>query len=190
MANKKKQTVSILRIIGGVHRGRKLSFVAESGLRPTGDRVRETLFNWLRDDISGARCLDLFAGSGAIGFEALSRGAEHVTFVDSSRKVVQQIADNLALLGLENAEVFCSEAIAWLHDNHQAYNVVFLDPPFEKDILAPVITALEETQTLDDGALIYVETRVNTKFPVPGSWSEEKNKISGQVNYRLYRYQR
>ena len=147
-----------LRIIGGSHRGRKLKFADVPGLRPTPDRVRETLFNWLAPLIPGARCLDLFAGSGALGFEAMSRGAREVVFVDSHSLAVKALRENIALLGDGSAEVIQSGALEWLsRQPAEPFDVVFLDPPFRQDLLEPCCQRLDEAGWLASPAAIYLE---------------------------------
>lgn len=190
-SNKIQETSSSLRIIGGEWRSRKLSFPEIEGLRPTPDRVRETLFNWLQTSIPGASCLDLFCGSGALGFEALSRGAASVTFVDKAPEVIYHLRHNLNLLKAQHGEVVSSSVLDWLETkiaNQEArYDVVFLDPPFNKNLIAPVTTLLESRGLLNDQAFIYVESEVNWQPDViPQNWELYREKQAGQVCYRLY----
>lgn len=177
-----------LRIIGGQWRGRKLKFPSQDGLRPTPDRVRETLFNWLAPYIPGARCADLFAGSGALGFEALSRGATAVTWLDTAAAVTQQLRDNLALLNTEGTVQQLS-AIEWLQQPAEdCIDVVFLDPPFASGLLQPAIEQLDASQRLAPTAWVYVETARDAPPPVvPPQWALHREKHAGQVSYRLYR---
>jgi len=175
-----------LRIIGGRWRGRRLRFPDIEGLRPTPDRVRETLFNWLAPAIEGARCLDLFAGSGALGIEALSRGAAEVVWVERQPLAVRQLRQNLAQLGAAEAQVIPADALVWLGGPSRPFDVVFLDPPFGSDLLAPVCTALEQGGWLADGARIYLETaRDAPMLKLPENWQLVREKIAGQVSYRL-----
>ena len=178
-----------LRIIGGQWRGRKFSFVAAPGLRPTPDRVRETLFNWLAPNIQDARCLDLFAGSGALGFEALSRGAQQCDFVDSSREAVREIEKHLQALSATDAGTgHILDAQAFLTSAHTAYDIVFLDPPFKKGLVAPACALLDSAGLLADGALVYIETTAGEPPPaVPAHWFLHRDKVAGDVAYRLYR---
>lgn len=175
-----------LRIIGGTHRGRKLRFADVPGVRPTPDRVRETLFNWLMPLIPGARCLDLFAGSGALGFEALSRGAREVVFVDQSPKVVRMLEDNLALLG-GDAQVVCANTLEWLQRAPaEPFDIVFLDPPFRQQLLGPCCERLEANGWLSRAAAIYIEREADGEPPaLPPGWHIEKGKTAGQVSYGL-----
>jgi len=184
-------TPSSVRIIGGAWRGRKLEFPAIEGLRPTPDRVRETLFNWLQNYLPGARCLDLFSGSGALGLEALSRGAASVTFVDQAPEVINQLRSNLNTLKAQNAELIGRSAPEWLQqrpvNEEVRYDLVFMDPPFRKGLAAPVCTLLEQRQMLADGALIYLETETELQLEqLPQNWQLYREKQAGQVAYRLF----
>lgn len=181
-----------LRIVGGCWRGRKLSFPAIEGLRPTPDRVRETLFNWLTPDIAGARCLDLFAGSGALGLEALSRGASWVDLVDAAAQACSQLRDNLRLLQADNGAVWLETAQSRLAKfnpgQDQSYDIVFLDPPFHQGLLAASIDTLESDQLLSPQASIYIETSSDEMPPpVPANWHLHREKLAGQVCYRLFK---
>ncbi len=180
-----------LRIIGGEWRGRKLNFPEIDGLRPTPDRVRETLFNWLTAYIPGARCLDLFAGSGALGFEALSRGALNVTLVDNSPEVIHQLRQNIQALKTQQVELISASAVSWLearnNDLESHYDVVFMDPPFHQNLAALCCELLEQKNLLADNAMVYVETEsALTTLPVPSNWTLHRQKQAGQVSYRLY----
>jgi 16S rRNA (guanine966-N2)-methyltransferase len=156
MTNKKCH--SSIRIIGGKWRGRRMQFPILKGLRPTHSRVRETLFNWLQHDISEATCLDLFAGSGALGIEALSRGAKHVTFCDSSRLAVQSIKDNLARLDCLSAEVICAPIPGYSFSSKSPlFDIVFLDPPFECDLLQKTVVWLSGSNSVSKETLFYCE---------------------------------
>lgn len=175
-----------LRIIGGEWRGRKLRFADGEGLRPTTDRVRETLFNWLQPLIAGARCLDLFSGSGALGLEALSRGAGRVVFIERNPKAVAMLRENLALLQSGNAEVHQGDALAWLRGEPTPFDVIFLDPPFRQDLLAPALTLLDEGGWLTPGARVYIETELESGEPeLPVGWTLLRSKQAGQVGYYL-----
>lgn len=177
-----------LRIIAGEWRGRKLSFPDGDGLRPTGDRLRETLFNWLAYSVSGAKVLDLFAGSGALGFEALSRGAASAVFLDTYSPVVRQLRQNLGVLNCSHAEVHQADALSWLAQPAQPFDLVFLDPPFGKGLLAPVCSALEQNGWLTDEAWIYLEAEKDLVLTdIPSTWQLRKEKKAGQVVCRLYR---
>jgi len=178
---------SKLRIIGGQWRGRKLEFPAVEAIRPTPDRVRETVFNWLQNHIVGARCLDLFAGSGALGFEALSRGASHVTFVDRETTIERYLKETL--LRLQGVgDVHRADALQWLLRTPQPFDVVFLDPPFDAGVLSDTCKQLEARGWLAAGALIYMECPAQLGTPqLPSLWSLVKSKTTGQVGYHLAR---
>ena len=176
-----------IRIIGGQWRGRKLPVPDSPGLRPTTDRVRETLFNWLAPSMADARCLDCFAGSGALGLEALSRYAASATLLEMERHVAQQLQKNLAALKAEHGKVVNTNTLTYLNQSGTPHDVVFIDPPFRKGLLEETLNLLETNGWLADSALIYVESEVeNGMPPVPASWDLHREKIAGQVAYRLY----
>ncbi|RLM26693.1 16S rRNA (guanine(966)-N(2))-methyltransferase RsmD [Brenneria alni] len=176
-----------IRIIGGQWRGRKLPVPDSPGLRPTTDRVRETLFNWLAPVIQQSRCLDCFAGSGALGLEALSRYAAYATLLEMERAVAQQLTQNLTLLRAENAQVVNTDTLRWLAQAGEPFDVVFVDPPFRKDLLNNSLSLLEQQGWLAPEAWIYVETEAeNTQLAIPGNWRLHREKMAGQVAYRLY----
>src|SRR5579859_5791749 len=158
------------RIIAGAWRRRKLAFPPIEGIRPSPDRVRETLFNWLMDHVTGARCLDLFAGSGALGLEALSRGAAEVVFVDRERAALEAIRSHLALLKAEGGAPVQADALAWLEAPARPFDIVFLDPPFDADLL-PRIAALLERGWLKPAALIYMEYALERAPQLPAHWT-------------------
>ncbi|WP_036626284.1 16S rRNA (guanine(966)-N(2))-methyltransferase [Pantoea sp. AS-PWVM4] len=179
-----------IRIIGGQWRGRKLPVPDSAGLRPTTDRVRETLFNWLAPDIQQARCLDCFAGSGALGLEALSRFAGSATLLELERPVAQQLTQNLQTLRASNGKVIQTNTLQWLSQTGEPFDVVFVDPPFRKGLLQETLTLLEQNGWLAAEALIYVESEVEHGAPpVPACWDLYREKIAGQVAYRLYQRQ-
>lgn len=148
---------NLLRIIGGEWRSRKLKFADVPGLRPTPDRVRETLFNWLQMQIPGARCLDLFAGSGALGLEALSRGAGEVVMVEKHPAAARALRDNIALLGAQNAVLVQDDAFRYLQRETQGFDLIFLDPPFHQSLLEPALEILFANKLLKTGGMIYLE---------------------------------
>ncbi|WP_202410375.1 16S rRNA (guanine(966)-N(2))-methyltransferase RsmD [Pseudomaricurvus sp. HS19] len=182
-----RQPSSTLRIIGGEWRGRKLQFSAAEGLRPTGDRVRETLFNWLMPSLHGARCLDLFAGSGALGLEALSRGAAHVTFLDNHAPSARQIEAHLQLLGCDRGRALQADTLQWLQQTPaEACDIVFVDPPFQLDLWPSCLQQLETGGWLGDEALIYVETPRAYPLSAPTGWEQLREKQAGEVCFRLF----
>ena len=184
--NNKKQTSSgVVRIIGGEMRGRKIRFNSSKGLRPTLDRIRETLFNWLAQDIYGSECLDLFSGSGALGFEAASRGAKTVYFIEKAEPAVKALKDNCKLLNLENTKVVKSDAKTFLNYNENQFDIVFLDPPFGEGLLSNSFDAL--VPHLKPNALIYIEQeKSENEFVPPEDWQQLKYKSTGRFSYALY----
>jgi 16S rRNA (guanine966-N2)-methyltransferase len=181
-----------VRIIGGRWRGRKLTFTPTDGLRPTGDRIRETLFNWLAPHIQGARCADLFAGSGALGLEALSRGAGYCDFVDTAGAALSQIKQHLRTLEAhDTATCHTVTAQQFLQGAATPYDIVFIDPPFKLQMVESVCASLALTRLLSDAALIYVETSATDPSPnVPAQWALHREKVSGGVAYRLFNNER
>lgn len=179
---------SQLRIIGGQWRGRKLSFPAVDGLRPTGDRIRETLFNWLAPDLPGARCLDVFAGSGALGLECLSRGAAFSLLLERDYQAASALRSNLQLLQANNGQLVHSDSLNFLRQGNQQppFEVVFIDPPFAHDLWHNTIDALEQGNWLAPNACIYVEAPRDLTLMTPASWQLHRDKQAGQVSYRLY----
>lgn len=178
-----------LRIIAGLWRGRRLAFPDSPGLRPTPDRVRETIFNWLAPVICNARCLDLYCGSGALGFEALSRGARSVTFVDNAPQVIAQLTNNAGLLGCTDAQIIHADALDWLNlqseDVMSGYDVVFLDPPFRKNLLFDVCKRIEEKQLIKPQGYVYLEAERNHRLKLPENWSVHRHKKAGKIDFYL-----
>ena len=180
-----------LRIIGGVWRSRKLAFPQRENLRPTPDRVRETLFNWLQADVPGSSCLDMFAGSGALGFEAASRGAGEVVMIEQDRDAASALTRNIKLLDASNIQLVIADAIEWLKNNQRAFDIVFLDPPYKADLLGKCCEILEGGQSLAENAKIYLEHALgDDKIVIPESWECLKHKSAGQVTYKLFRQAR
>lgn len=176
-----------VRIIAGRWRGRKLPVANVEGLRPTGDRIRETLFNWLMGDIAGARVLDLFSGAGSLGLESLSRGASELSMVERHPHAAKQLRENLKTLGAESARVIESDAINWLEQNAaQPYDLVFIDPPFSQDLWQASFDKLEAGGYLHSGSAIYVECERNHPLSTPPNWHLHRDKNAGNVSFRLY----
>ena len=176
-----------IRIISGKHKGRKLPVVLTDGLRPTTDRVKETVFNWLMPYIQQSDCLDCFAGSGGLGFEALSRGANAVTLVELNKAAANQLQQNKTLLNASNLVVENTDIFKYLVHCTQKFSIVFLDPPFRKGFIKET-TQLLNKHALAPDALIYVEmeSEVGTA-DIPENWQLLKEKKAGQVAYRLYK---
>jgi 16S rRNA (guanine966-N2)-methyltransferase len=176
-----------IRLIGGTHRGRRLEFPDSPGLRPSADRTRETLFNWLQPLLPGARCLDLFAGSGALGFEAASRGAGAVTLLEQDPRVAGQLEANRSLLGMASIAIHQADATHWLDQPAQPFDIVFLDPPFADHLLTECCGKLERRGWLGSDPRIYLEWDLHGPSPeLPPHWIRLKAKKAGQVAYALY----
>lgn len=179
-----------VRIIGGRWRSRKLKFPAVAGLRPSPDSVRETLFNWLAPVIHGANCLDLFTGSGALGFEALSRGANHVVMVDASPEIIAYLRKQLVQFETENAKVL-REHFPFNPTKSLAtekFNIVFLDPPFQRNLIKPCCEWLVQHDLLTNNAYIYIEAEAKLDVTplVPNTWQLLRSKKAGDVGYHLF----
>ncbi|MBW5802749.1 16S rRNA (guanine(966)-N(2))-methyltransferase RsmD [Coxiella endosymbiont of Ornithodoros amblus] len=179
-----------LRIIGGKWRSRKIDFPDLPDLCPTTDRIRETLFNWLAPYIVDAHCLDLFTGSGSLGFEALSRGAAEATFVDHSRYVIDKLIKNVDALQARNAQVLCGDFASVIPSlTATSYNIVFLDPPFYKNLVEKAAIHLEDSKLLVSNAFIYVETEKNLKpLPLPKTWKIYREKATSSLAYYLFEH--
>jgi 16S rRNA (guanine966-N2)-methyltransferase len=184
-----KQKGSV-RIIGGHYRGKVLSFPATEGLRPTADRIRETVFNWLMHDIRGARCLDAFAGSGALGFEAYSRGAAHVMFIEPEPDVYRNLKHIITSFATPTLQVINTTAADYLrqqsHQSQVQYDIIFVDPPFAQPQLLDCISFFEQSSLLVDQGLLYLESPQEVLLD-PVRWEKLKLKKAGQVTYALYR---
>lgn len=175
-----------LRIIAGQWRGRKIRFPDISQIRPTPDRVRETLFNWLMPVIEGARCLDLYAGSGALGLEALSRGASEVIFCDKNKNITTYLNETLQMLAADNGKVVNRAALQCLASATAPFDIVFLDPPYDAGELLMCCIELEQRKLLKQGAMIYLEHRGDLDTgALPPNWSMLREKQAGQVCYKL-----
>ena len=182
-----KNGTGFVRIISGKWRGRKLPIKNVEGLRPTTDSIKETVFNWLSGDIYQAKCLDVFAGSGSLGLEALSRQAERVTFVELDKSAAKQIQLNITELEIANATLHNTDALTYLSHRGVPFDIVFIDPPFRKDLLSHVMLHLENNGWLSENALIYIEAERELTLPdTPLNWEMIKEKHAGQVSYRLY----
>ena len=179
-----------VRIIGGEWRGRKLHFPQSPAIRPTPDRVRETVFNWLQPHLPGARCLDLYAGSGALGFEALSRGAREVVFVDTDRDAVRSVVEMLQTLRCDRGRAVHATAEAFLAQAPTPYDIVFLDPPFAERALPGLCERLEQHGWLAPGGRVYLEAAAAEGEPrLPAGWELLRSRRAGEVGYHLARRQ-
>ena len=180
---------NFVRIISGKYKSRKITFPDRPEIRPTGNRIRESLFNWIQADIVNSRCLDLFSGSGALGIEALSRGAEKTIFVESDLETVNCLEKNLQILNAENGTVVRANAINWLESkkNIEPFGFVFLDPPFSKNLLLDCIFLLESNRMISNNGTIYIETEAEVNLrQLPLTWRLKQKKHAGRVFYCLY----
>ena len=180
-----KKPANQIRIISGQWRGRKIHFPDRPGLRPTSDRIRETLFNWLIPYIGGANCLDLFAGSGALGFEAASRGASRVVIVEKTREVYNSLEVTKNMLLADAVSVISDDALSWLKINNETFNIIFLDPPFDSDLLISASQLILKTRSLQPGGLLYIEARSNMDLSFFAGWEIVKSSTAGRVQYAL-----
>jgi 16S rRNA (guanine966-N2)-methyltransferase len=178
----------LLRIIGGAWRGRRIHFPAVEAIRPTPDRVRETLFNWLQMDVSGSRCLDLYAGSGALGLEALSRGASRVVFVEVDSGAGRHLSQTLQDLQCDRGAVVTADVKRYLAGPSEPFDIVFVDPPYADRALADICSRIEQGGWLRPGGLAYLEDAAAAGPPVlPPGWTLLKSKRAGAVGYHLAR---
>lgn len=179
-----------LRIIGGQWRGRKIQFEDLPTLRPTSDRVRETLFNWLAYFIPGSQCLDAFAGSGALGFEALSRGAKKITMLDQNPKIIHRINESIEKLNCKQwVDLIQTDSIKWLKQQSEvSYDIIFLDPPYQSRLLLPSCNLIKKNQMIKPNGYIYIETDKNFELSqLPKEWKLIKHKKASQVVYNLFK---
>lgn len=188
-SSRSQGTSGELRIIGGDWRSRKLRFPDAGGVRPTPARTRETLFNWLSFHLAGSDCLDLFSGSGALGLEALSRGAAQATLVDNNAALTAALRSNLRLLGSESGAVVCTGADTYLNQRtRQPFDIIFMDPPFRQGWLATLLPLLDAQGWVKPGGWVYVEHESDMPAQaVPACWQLHRQKTAGQVTYCLYR---
>jgi 16S rRNA (guanine966-N2)-methyltransferase len=191
-----------IRIIAGKWRGRKLPVADSEGLRPTTDRTKETVFNWLMQDVVGANCLDLFAGSGSLGLEALSRHASKAVFVEKHASIARNLMaiQNTLHLSPDVMQVINAEALTWLaglkaneknsdcKNDHEKFDLVFIDPPFHKNLVKPAVTQLIHNQVLKRNTLIYVEHETELDWSVPDNLVQIKQKHTQQVASRLFEF--
>jgi 16S rRNA (guanine966-N2)-methyltransferase len=182
-----------VRLIAGKFRGRKITFVDSQGLRPTGDRLRETLFSWLQPTIAQSRVLDLFAGSGALGFEAASRGAESVTLIEKSRRVCAVLRQNKDQLELNNLSISCANALDVINNlsggvgKSDCFDIVFVDPPFDDNLHQATVDALNTSDCLCSNAMVAIEgDRRAPPVDVPAGWQLQKDKVAGEVRLQLF----
>jgi 16S rRNA (guanine966-N2)-methyltransferase len=178
--------INKVRIIGGSHRRRLIEFPDADGLRPTPDRVRETLFNWLGQTLDGRRCLDLFAGSGALGFEAASRGAAEVVMIERNRPVYRTLQENIKKLGFSNIALHSEDGLEFAKQQNRPFDVIFLDPPFQSDYLPKLMPLLVDKLAV--GGMVYVES--GEPFEPDAEWQVVKQARAGAVFYQLLQYRK
>lgn len=191
--NKANVAAGSLRIIGGDFRGRKLPVLMADGLRPTSDRVRETLFNWLQFDIAGVDCLDVFAGSGALGLEALSRGARAVFFLELNKENAQQIKQNLTTLDVSDSKVIQTDSLQWLKQTPpKVFDVFFLDPPFNQGLMQPAVDLIFQNHYVKNSqAWLYLEQEKSLDWPrFPDGWVCHREKTTAEVKYGLFKFEK
>ena len=174
-----------IRIIGGQYRGKQLEFPAIQDLRPTPNRVRETLFNWLMHDLRQACCLDAFAGSGALGFEAFSRFAKKIILVEKSVTVVKYLNRYATEFNNNQIQVICQDSLTYIQQTSECFDIIFLDPPFSSNILPEYIDILANTNVLKPGGLLYIESPIDLTLN-DNQWHNLKKQCAGKVFYFLY----
>lgn len=175
----------LIRIIGGAYRGKKIHFPLVKGLRPTPDRVKETLFNWLMNDIRGSRCLDAFAGSGSLGLEAFSRGAEQVVFVEQSPIVYNNLNKILSQFKTSNLKLIKANTLSYLEKASEQFDLIFLDPPFADHLIPSCLDLIYKSTLLKTGGLLYLESDEVSNLD-PAQWKSIKLKKNGQVFFGLF----
>ena len=184
----KKEKKGEIRIIGGKWKGKKIYFDLNDDLRPTPDRAKETLFNWLGQDLNKMYCLDLFSGTGALGFEAFSRGAEKVTFVEKNKEYLQKIKSvYLEMSEKADCDFFCAECLEWIQNNNSGtkYDLIFIDPPFNKNLIHDLLAAILEKKLLSKNGQIYFEFEKKLDLEIPESLNLKKKKSLGKKSYVL-----
>lgn len=185
-SSKNQSSTGNIRIIAGKHRGRKLPVLMADGLRPTTDRVKETVFNWLMPYVHGSACLDCFAGAGSLGFEAYSRGAASVLMIELNKQAASQLVTNANTLKANEVTVKQTDTLAYLAGQTQGFDIVFIDPPFNKGMVEQVINHLDNGW-LNKDTMVYLEMEAHSPLPsLPSNWQLEKEKVAGQVAYRLF----
>jgi len=184
----KKGEKGEIRIIGGKWKGKKIHFELNDDLRPTPDRAKETLFNWLGQDLNEMYCLDLFSGTGALGLEALSRGAKKITFVEQNKKYLKKIKNvYIGMTEKEDCDFFCAECLDWVKNNNSQtkYDLIFIDPPFNKNLIDDLLATILRKELLSKNGRIYFEFEKKLDFKIPKSLNLKKEKSLGKKSYVL-----
>lgn len=177
-------------IIAGKLKKRKISFNSTPYLRPTTNRTREILFAWLSKYIKNARCLDCFSGSGALGIEAISRNASFVTFLEIEKKTILKIKDNIKKLNIYNLEIIHTDTLKWLIKIKKPYDVIFIDPPYNQNLINKTLNLLNNKKWLNDRAFIYIEKEKKKCLIIPKNWILYKKKITSQIEFCLYVFEK
>ncbi len=186
--NKLTNTASKLgsiRIIGGKYRGQKVPVRDQEGLRPTTDRIKETVFNWLQSDIVGADCVDLFCGAGALSFEAVSRGAKHLTAIDIDHNNTKLLEQSKQRLAVDNMDIVCTDALQWLQGQSDKADIIFIDPPFASELLNACLALLSKHPCIQDNTIIYIESAKRHTISLPANWCWHRHKTNGDVQYGI-----
>tara|TARA_X000000368_G_scaffold135335_1_gene106263 strand:+ start:669 stop:1250 length:582 start_codon:yes stop_codon:yes gene_type:complete len=184
----KKEKKGEIRIIGGKWKGKKIYFNLNDDLRPTPDRAKETLFNWLGQDLNEMHCLDLFSGTGALGLEALSRGAKKVTFVEKNKDYLQKIKKvYLEMSQKEDCDFYCAECLEWVQNKSSKakYDLIFIDPPFNKNLIDNLLSNILSRELLSESGKIYFEFEKKLDLKIPESLDLKKKKSLGKKSYVL-----
>ncbi|CAL4041897.1 Ribosomal RNA small subunit methyltransferase D [Buchnera aphidicola (Takecallis arundicolens)] len=175
-----------IRIISGILKGRMIRTISVNLLRPTLNKIRETLFNWLRKKIYNAECLDCFSGSGSLSIESISRSAKYVTALEKDKKIFDNLKYNINKLNIKNINIIHTNTLLWLKKQSYKYDIIFLDPPYNNNILQEAIFLIENNKLIKKSGYIYIETRKDKKIQYPKSWILHKNKYTNDINYKLY----
>lgn len=177
-------------IISGKFKGRKLSFKNHINIRPTTNRIRETLFNWLSKYIQNSYCLDCFAGSGALGLEAISQHAKFVTFLEIEKNTVFSLIKNTKELNISNLEIIQTNTLNWLKKPRKSYDIIFIDPPYNTKLIEKTIILLEQKKWIKNKSIIYIETKRNQPIVISQKFSLYKKKITSKIACYLYIFQK
>ncbi len=186
MYNSSFKNKSKVYIISGNLKGRKLSFRNNINVRPTTNRIKETLFNWLSKYIQNAYCLDCFAGSGALGLEAISRNAQFVTFLEIEKQNILSLINNTKKLNISNLEIIHTNTLNWLKKPRKSYDIIFIDPPYHKKLIEKTITLLEQNKWIKNQSIIYIETTKDQNFLISDHFTLYKKKITSRISCYLY----
>ncbi|WP_343154275.1 16S rRNA (guanine(966)-N(2))-methyltransferase RsmD [Buchnera aphidicola] len=186
MYNSSFKNKSKVYIISGNLKGRKLSFRNNINVRPTTNRIKETLFNWLSKYIQNAYCLDCFSGSGALGLEAISRNAQFVTFLEIEKQNILSLINNTKKLNISNLEIIHTNTLNWLKKPRKSYDIIFIDPPYHKKLIEKTITLLEQNKWIKNQSIIYIETTKDQNFSISDHFTLYKKKITSRISCYLY----